>query len=94
MNEPATPAPSVKDQVRQLVLTAAQPRGITHIADDESLLKDGAIDSLSMYRLIEFVESTFLVRIADNEMIPDNFESINQLERFVSAKLESKSRTA
>ena len=79
---------TITEQVRQLVVEVALAKGLTEIADDESLLKNGALDSLSMYRLIELVESAFPVKIADDEMVPDNFESINRLGHFVSTKLE------
>jgi acyl carrier protein len=80
---------TTKDRVRSLVLEAASSKGLTTIADDESLLNNGAIDSLSMYRIIGFLENTFSVVIADDEMVPENFESINRIEQFVNTKLHA-----
>jgi acyl carrier protein len=78
---------TVKAQVRNLVLEAVAPKGLVAIADDECLLKNGAIDSLSMYRIIELLENAFSLVIADHEMVQENFASINKIECFVSTKL-------
>ena len=83
---------SVKDQIRELVLEAVLLKGVTAVADDESLLKNGILDSLAMYRLIDFLENRFSVKIEDWEMVPENFESINQLDRFVTARLPGKNQ--
>ena len=80
--------PSIKARVRNLVLEAAAMKGLKVITDDESLLQNGAIDSMSMYRMIAFLEDTFSLLIADDEMVPENFESINRIESFVTAKLQ------
>jgi acyl carrier protein len=79
----------VKDKVRDLILQGVLAKGGAVVADDESLFKSGAIDSLTMFKFIDWLESSFPIRIADHEMITDNFESINQIERFVTAKLKA-----
>lgn len=78
---------SRKDQIRQFVLETAQRKGIGSVADDESLTANGVIDSLAIFRLVSFLEDTFSVRIADDEIVNDNFKSVNDIERFVVAKL-------
>jgi acyl carrier protein len=85
-------AGTVKDQIREMVLEALLLKGVTAIADDESLLKNGVLDSLGMYRLIGFLEERFAVKIEDSEMVPENFESINQLDGFVTARLPQKTQ--
>ena len=81
---------SMKDQIRQFVLDTAQRKGIASVADDESLTANGVIDSLAIFRLVSFLEDTFAVRIADDEIVNDNFKSVNDIERFVVAKLSPK----
>lgn len=83
-------AESRKDQIRQFVLETAQRKGIGSVADDESLTANGVIDSLAIFRLVSFLEDTFSVRIADDEIVNDNFKSVNDIERFVVAKLSPK----
>lgn len=84
----------VKNRVRDLILEGVRAKGGTTVADDESLFKSGAIDSLTMFKFIDLLESTFPIRIADHEMITDNFESIDQIDRFVTAKLKENEEAA
>lgn len=84
----------VKDQIREFVLENARSKGVNEVSDAESLMESGIIDSLGIFRLVAFLEDTFRVRISDDEIIHENFQSINEIERFVSGKLAKKSETA
>ncbi len=56
------------------------------VGESESLLDSGLIDSTGIYELVSFVESEFDVRVNDEEIVPENFESIESIARFVDAK--------
>ncbi|HEV2378389.1 MAG TPA: acyl carrier protein [Terriglobia bacterium] len=81
---------STKDQIRQWVQETAERKGVEVDGDDDSLTTSGVIDSLAIFRLVSFIEDTFGVRIADEEIVNDNFKSINDIDRFVSSKLGAK----
>jgi acyl carrier protein len=81
---------STKDQIRQWVLETAERKGISTVTDDESLTANGVIDSLAIFRLVSFLEDNFAVKIADEEIVNDNFKSVNDIVRFLEAKLGSK----
>lgn len=55
-------------------------------ADDVSLLQSGVIDSTGILELIEFLELTFGIQVADNETTPENLDGIENLVRYVSRK--------
>lgn len=57
--------------------------------DDISLLEEGIIDSVAVLELILFLEETFAISIEDEEIIPDNLDSVNKLVIFVQSKLSS-----
>ena len=76
----------VKDKVRAFVLEYAAGR-ITEVKDDENLLQTNIIDSLGSFRMIAFLEETFPLTIEDTDMLPENFETLNAVEKFVAAKL-------
>jgi acyl carrier protein len=59
----------------------------TKIDPEESLTASGVIDSLSLLRLIAFVEETFNVQVEDTELSPDNFETLNLMVSLVEGKL-------
>src|ERR1700675_4094155 len=50
---------SIKEPIRQFIAEYGSSKGITGIADDESLLKRNVFDSLGTFRLIAFVEEAF-----------------------------------
>lgn len=57
------------------------------IEDDVSLLEAGIMDSVAVMELVLFVEEEFQLEIDDNEIIPENFDSISNLSNFIHAKL-------
>ena len=58
----------------------------TSLDPDQSLVSSGVIDSLAILRLITFIEETFGVTVEDDEVVPENFETINVIKAFVEAK--------
>ncbi len=60
------------------------------VKDDTSFLDEGILDSTGVMELVAYIESTFEIRIEDEEIVPDNFDSINKLLVFVKAKLDSR----
>jgi acyl carrier protein len=65
------------------------PEGET-IPDDGSLLDRGVIDSTGVLELIGFLQDEFGIEVADEEMLPENLDSIANLEAYVTKKLASK----
>ena len=57
--------------------------------DDGSLLENGLIDSTGVLELVSFVEEQYGIFVTDNELIPDNFDTINNLSLFVVNKKNS-----
>ncbi len=57
--------------------------------DDLPLLQTGIIDSLGVLDLVAFLEQSFTIRIADEELTPDNFGSIKSISSFVEKKKEA-----
>lgn len=60
--------------------------GKSSIAPDEPLVSSRLLDSLSLIRLILFVEEEFGVKIDDHEVVPDNFETIDLITAIVESK--------
>ena len=77
----------VKEPIRGFILEYAAGRGVTEVKDDDSLLKTNVIDSLGVFRLIAFLEETFPLTVEESDMVPENFQSLNDIEKFVTCKL-------
>ena len=56
------------------------------VGNDEPLLKNGLIDSLGILEVVTFVENEFSVVVTDEELLPENFGSVESLASFVQAK--------
>ena len=54
---------------------------------ETSLLKTGLVDSLTIGDLIVFLEATFEVKVEDEDMIPDHFETVAAIAAFVERKI-------
>ena len=58
------------------------------LSDEDSFLDRGIIDSTGVLELVTFLEETFRIQIDDEELVPDNLDSIQRVARFVTDKVE------
>jgi acyl carrier protein len=56
------------------------------LSDSESFLESGLIDSTGILEVIAFLEETYEITIDDEEMIPENLDSVERVARFVMSK--------
>jgi acyl carrier protein len=57
--------------------------------DDDSFMENGIIDSTGVLELLEFIEEQFDIEVEDEEIIPDNLDSIGKLTTFIQKKKEN-----
>jgi acyl carrier protein len=55
---------------------------------DTSFLDEGIIDSVAVIELVAFLEDAFNIAVEDEEITPDNLDSINKLETYVLTKIQ------
>lgn len=80
----------VADQVKAFVLSNFLFGQADQMPDDrESLVDSGVIDSTGILELIEFLELSFAITVADSETVPENLDSIISIARFVRSKQAS-----
>jgi len=53
---------------------------------DDSLLELGIIDSVKMLDLINFIEQKFNIEVDDDDLYPENFDSINAIVNYINSK--------
>jgi acyl carrier protein len=58
-------------------------------ADDASFLENGIIDSTGVLELVAFVEQKFGVSVADEDLIPANLDSVDNLVGYITRKKEA-----
>jgi acyl carrier protein len=59
--------------------------GFEYAASD-SLIGVGAIDSTGVLELIEFIEERYEIQVPDEDVLPENLDSIEAIARYVGAK--------
>jgi len=57
------------------------------LRDDASLLEEGIMDSTGVLDLVMFIEETFGIEVKDEELVPENLDSVNKLVAFVGRKI-------
>jgi acyl carrier protein len=78
---------SVSADIEQFILSElTQGRGITEIDPQENLLSKGIVDSHGVMELVGFLEERYGITVADEDLSPENFESVASIEAFVERK--------
>jgi acyl carrier protein len=57
------------------------------LSGDASFLEEGIVDSTGVLELVMFVESTFDITVEDEDIVPENFDSVNGLARYIRSKI-------
>lgn len=74
---------SIKDFVVQNFLFG-QNNGLKK---DTSFLESGILDSTGILELVNYLEETYKISINDDELVPENLDSINNINQFLNRKL-------
>jgi len=61
--------------------------------NDDSFLEQGIIDSTGILELVAHLEETYGIEITENELTPDNLDSINRIVAYLSIKLGNAATT-
>jgi acyl carrier protein len=78
---------AVRDQVRRFILTNYLfTEDDSKLDDSASLMQSGTMDSTGILELIMFLEENFGIKVADEEMIPANLDSVQNVVAFVDRK--------
>jgi len=56
------------------------------LEDDQSLIDSGVIDSTGVLELITFLETEFGIAVDDDEVLPENLDSINNIAAYIERK--------
>ncbi|MBW1643505.1 MAG: acyl carrier protein [Deltaproteobacteria bacterium] len=59
------------------------------LKDETSFLEEGIIDSTGILELVTFLEEEFSITIEDEELVPENLDSINNVTAFLERKIEA-----
>lgn len=54
--------------------------------ENVSLLETGVIDSLNLLKLVFFIEERFQIKVSDEDLTPENFETLNAILKLIGKK--------
>jgi len=71
-----------------------QDPALLPLADETRLLESGILDSLSLLRLVVFLEARFGVPVGDADLLPENFASVHAICAYLRAREPGRQETA
>jgi acyl carrier protein len=78
---------SVAAEVEKFIVEEiALGSGVESVGHDDDLLAQDVIDSLGIVELVAFLESRYGIKVGDDDLLPENFRSVNSVVAFVEAR--------
>ncbi len=81
---------SIKDNLRKFIIDHYLKTKTVHLGDDDSFLEKGIIDSIGVIELATFIQQQYGIKIEVPDIMPENFDTLNNLEKYITRKLKSK----
>ncbi len=79
---------SIESEIRKFIEENFIVEGDGHLGNEESLLEKGIIDSTGVLELVAFLEENFHFKMKDEELLPENLDSIKNISQFIQNKLD------
>ncbi len=73
----------IRDFIVENALLGAEEAALD---DNDSFLEKGIIDSTGILELVSFVEEEFGIEVKDDELVPENFDSVSKLSEYIAGK--------
>ena len=77
----------LKEKIRQFIVENFLFGEDNGLKDDTSFLDEGIIDSTGILELVRFLEEEFSISVEDEELIPENLDSIMNVVAYLERKM-------
>lgn len=78
-----------RELIRKFVMDRlAKKNEHLEVDDRDDIITAGIIDSLGIMQLVAYIEETFSVKVRDEDIVPEHFESIEAISTFIEGILE------
>jgi len=78
---------SYLEAIREYVIENFLFGDASQLEDNTSFLESGIIDSTGILELINFIEETYGIKVDDEELVPENFDSLKNITQYLELKL-------
>ena len=75
---------TVRERIRSFV---TETFFVDDFSDEDLFLRAGIIDSMGMFQLVAFLQEQFGIEILDEDLVPENLDSVARAAAFVERKL-------
>jgi len=87
-------ATAIKSRVRQFVTTTFYVPDPSQVTDEVSFLETGIVDSTGVLEILGFLQSEFGVTVEDDEILPENLDSVARVAAYIERKTNVGERPA
>jgi len=77
----------ITNELRDFLIKNKFIKSSKDLQDEDSLLEKGIVDSAGMLELVSFIEARYSIKIDDDELMPENFDSLKAIENFINSKI-------
>jgi acyl carrier protein len=77
----------MKEKIRAFVVENFLFGNDEGLKDDSSFLDEGIIDSTGILELVSFLEEAFSISVDDEDLVPENLDSINNVTGYLERKI-------
>jgi acyl carrier protein len=76
-----------RNALKEYLMEMIMDQGRSSIEPDEDLLTQGLIDSMGILQLVSFMEKKFNIKVPDEDIVPDNFRTLDSLTEYVTKRM-------
>ena len=80
---------SVAQEVREFIVSNFLYGQDRSFKDDDSFMGEGLVDSTGVLQLVAFLEETYGITVEDEELIPENLDSISYVSAYLARKMST-----
>jgi len=84
----------LKSKVKQFVVQNFLFGNAEGLNENTSFIDEGIIDSTGVMEMITFLEETFAIKVEDEELVPENLDSIDNVAAFLERKMKKSQAAA
>lgn len=77
----------MRDKIRSFIVENFLFGKDNGLEDDTSFLEEGIIDSTGVLELVSFLEEEYGIAVEDEELVPENLDSINNVITYLERKI-------
>ncbi|MGH8659085.1 MAG: acyl carrier protein [Gammaproteobacteria bacterium] len=78
---------AIADKIKSFIVSEFLDGSTSNVDRHTPLLKTGVIDSIGMFRLFVFLEESFTIRVPEEDLLLENFETMEKIEQYVKARM-------